>query len=276
MARTIIEIRDEILAAKAAQPDLDVLNSTSNVALYKLWIWITATCIWTLEKLHDIFKLEVEDTISKKNPHTPEWYVEKAKAFQYGYALVPEKDYYDNTGIADDVVEASKIVKFAAMPEDPFLRLKVAKLVGLNLAKLDAAELIAFKAYVKRYKGAGVKLNDTTITSGDPDNLRVVLRVKFNPLVLNSTGARLDGTSATPVPDAMKSYLYNIDFNGLFSTQKLEAFILAVDGVEDVKIDSIQRKYGALPYTSVDIDFVPDSGYLIINDVDLIPTYIPA
>ena len=156
MARTIIEIRDEILAAKAAQASLNTLNSTSHVSIYRLWIWITATCIWTLEKLFDIFKVEVDDTISKKNPHTPEWYVEKAKAFQYGYNLVAEKDYYDNTGIDDTVIAASKIVKFAAMPEIPFLRLKVAKLVGLNLAALSAPELASFQAYIKRIKGAGV------------------------------------------------------------------------------------------------------------------------
>lgn len=276
MARSITEIKDEILNAKAIEPALDDLNSTSNTAIWRVWINITATCIWTLEKLFDIFKTDVDDTISRKNPHTPQWYVEKAKAFQYGFNLVAEKDYYDNTGIADAVVEASKIVKYAAMPELPFLRLKVAKLVGQNLAKLEAAELTAFRAYVKRYKGAGVRLNDNTITSTDPDNLKLELRIKYNPLVLNSAGARLDGTNATPVKEAIKKYLYNLEFNGTFSTQQMVDYIQAVEGVEDVSVDIIQHKYGLLVFSSVNIDFVPDSGYLIIEDADFSATYIAA
>ena len=66
-----------------------------------------------------------------------------------------------------------------------------------------------------------------------------------------------------------------LDFNGLFSVQKLVDKIQAVDGVDDLHIDQIQTKYGALPFMAVDIDFVPDSGYLVIDPADLIITYIP-
>ncbi len=279
MARTITEIRDIMLAEKAAQSALDDLTSTSVTAIWRLIFYIVAVCIWSLEKLYDIFKLEVADTIARKNPHQARWYVEKAKEFQYGYTPVAEKDYYDNTGIAPDVVLASQIIAYAALVELPFIRLKVAKKVGANLAPLSAPELAAFVAWVLRFKDAGVKLKTSTITSTAPDNLKLILRIKYNPLVLNSTGGRLDATTATPVPDGIKAYLANKsseDFNGLFSAQKLIDAIQAIDGVEDLSVDSMQKKYGALPFTAVDIDFIPDSGYLVIEDVDLQITYIPA
>ncbi len=283
MARTINEIKTELLSKVAGDATLGpLLNSTSNVAIFNVWCFVFAVCAWTLENIMDIFKSEVDYTIAQDKSHRPQWYVNKAKEFQYGYNLVPEQDYYDNTGIDPALVAASKIVAYAAMVEEPYIRMKVAKLSGTNLAKLSAPELAAFIVYMRRVKDAGVKLHGgtmtslATITSTDPDKLRLVVRAKFNPLVLNSTGARIDGSNPAPLKDAVKSYLQNIDFNGLFSVQKLEKEMLAVDGIDDLKIDGIQTKYGALPFTNVDIDFVPDSGYLIIEDADFLPTYIPS
>lgn len=283
MARTIEQWHLDLLNKVEADPILSVtLTSTSTVAIYRLFLYIVAFCAWTIENLHDLFKLEVKQIIYDTKPHTARWYVLKAKEFQYGYNLVPEKDYYDNTGLTDDQVAASKIVAYAAFVEIPYVRLKVAKKVGAGLGKLTVPELDAFRAYVMRYKDAGVKLklatntSASTITSGDPDKLRLVCRFKFNPLVLNDTGARIDGTSPIPVPDAIRGYLENIDFNGLFSVQQLVDAVQAVDGYSDFAIDEIQTQYGALPFTSVDIDFVPDGGYLVIDDVDLLITYIPA
>ena len=280
MARSIKIIKDDLLAKIAADTTLaPLLTSTSNVAVFKVICYIWAVASFTLETLFDIFKTEVDYTIAQDKTHRPQWYVNKAKAFQYGYNLVADQDYYDNTGIDDAVIAASKIVAYAALVEEPSIRMKVAKLVGSNLGPLTAPELLAFVNYMKKVRDAGVKLHGgtltspPTITSTVADKLRLVVRVKVNPLVLDLTGARRDASSATPVKDAVKGYLQNIDFNGLFDIQQLQDAIQAVDGVESLKIDQIQTKYGALPFTSVDIEFVPDSGYLVIEDVDFIPTY---
>lgn len=283
MARSINEIKIDLLAKIAADVTLGpLLTSTSAVAIFNVLCYIFAVCAWTLENLFDIFKSDVDYKIALDKAHRPQWYVNKAKAFQYGYNLVADQDYYDNTGIDPALVEASKIVAYAAIAEEPSIRMKVAKLSGANLAKLSAGELTSFIAYIKKIRDAGVKLHGgtitspATITSTDPDKLRLVIRVKVNPLVINNSGARIDGNNPAPVKDAVKGYLQNIDFNGLFSVQKLVDAIQKVDGVDDLKIDGIQAKYGALPFTTVDIDFVPDSGYLIIEDADFLPTYIPS
>jgi hypothetical protein len=281
MARTINEIKLDLLAKVAADATLGpLLTSTSNVAIFNLWCYIWAVCSWTLETLFDIFKTEVDYTIAQDKTHRPQWYVNKAKQFQYGFNLVPDQDYYDNTGIADDVVAASKIVAYAAIVEEPAIRMKVAKLNGNDLAPLTVPELAAFTPYVKRFKDAGVKLHGQlpasppTITSTAPDKLRLVVRAKINALVLDNTGARRDGNSATPLLDGVKSYIKNLEFNGVFSVQKLVDKMQAVDGIDDLKIDGIEKKYGSLNFTTIDIDFVPDSGYLVIDDIDFVPTYI--
>lgn len=274
MARTIAEIRAEMLAAKVAEPGLDGLTSTSNVAIWKLWIDIVSTCIWTLEKLFDIFKAAIEDLIATKKPHSLRWYAEKSKLFQYGYNLATDEDFYDNTGIADDVVLASKIVSYAAVVEQVRgVRIKVAKTVGDDLGALNSSELDSFKVYIKRIKDAGVKVNSTSTAA---DSLRSVLLIKYNPLVLDSTGARLDGTTATPVKDAIKKHLKNLPFNGVFSVQKYVDAIQAVEGVDDLNVNEIQSKYGALTFTSINISVIPDSGYLRIDDADMIITYEPS
>ena len=283
MARTIEQWHQDLLDKVTDDAVLSpVLNSTSAVSIYIKFLYIVAFCAWVIENLQDLFQIQVNQVIYETKPHTPQWYAKKAKEFQYGYNLVPETDYYDNTGIPDDVVAASKIVAFAAMVEQPYLRLKVAKKSGNSLAKIPDVEMDAFRAYIMRIKDAGVRLklatltSPSTITSGDPDKLRLVGRFKFNPLVLDATGARIDGTNSTPVQDAIRGYLENIGFNGLFSIQKLVDAVQAVDGYEDFIIDEIQTKYGALPFTSVDIDFVPDGGYLIIEIADLLLTFLPA
>lgn len=274
MARTILEIRDTIITAKEAQAALSGLTSTSITATWRLLIYIVAVAMWTQDKIYDLLKTEIDDTISRLKPHSLRWYAEKAKAFQYGYNLFGETDYYDNTALTADVVAASKIVSYAAVVEQiRGVRIKVAKTIATDLGALTAGELASFIAYMKIIKDAGVKL---LITTGTADLLRSVLRIKYNPLVLNAAGGRIDGTNADPVKDAIKTFLKNLPFNGVFSVQKYVDAIQAVEGVEDLNVDEIQTKYGILNFSTVNISVIPDAGYLRINDADLIKTYEPA
>ncbi len=285
MAQTLEEIQNEMLAAKNAEPALAGFTSTSSTAIWLLWIFQFARAVLSIQKRFDLFINLVLTIIKNTKRGTPRWYSNTAKQFQYGFNLVPEQDYYDNTNIAESVVAASKIIAHASFTEEPSIRMKVAKKVGTDLAKLAPAELQAFIAYVKRYKYAGVDLRDVdtvnnlhaTITSTDADNLKLGLRIRYNPLVLNNAGERLDGADAAPVVTALKNYLQNLDFDGLFSIQKLVDAIQKVEGVNDLNVDTCQSKYGALPFTSININFRPDSGYLTIDTInDLNIVYQPS
>jgi hypothetical protein len=238
----------------------------------RIFLYTMAIICYIPGMLQDVFKVDIDNTIAAMKPHSLQWYAEKAKAFQYGDDLVAESDLYDNAGLTDAQILAKKIVSYAAVVEqERGVRIKVAKTVSDDLGALDAGELAAFSDYMKKIKDAGVKL---LITSGPADSLLLNLRIEYNPLVLNSTGARIDGVTMTPVKDAIKLHLKNLPFNGVFSVQKLVDVIQAVEGVNDLHVDQVQSKYGALAFTSIDISVIPDAGYLRIADEDLTINYI--
>jgi hypothetical protein len=107
MARTITDIQNEIYAKIAADPTLP--SSISNSAIYRRFTFIICYAIWLLESLFDTHKKEVDTIIDEKMPHRASWYRTKAKAFQYGFALIPDTDKYNNTGFTPEQIEASKI-----------------------------------------------------------------------------------------------------------------------------------------------------------------------
>jgi len=270
MARTIAQIQQSIQDAKnGINPDLPLtgvnplagLTSTSNVSMWLLWTYVIAVCQWLLENLFDLHVSEVNSILATQKPHTLQWYVTKAKAFQFGDALPADTDLYS-------VVDAgTQIVKYAAAIElDNMVRIKVAKITGAALTPLDATlELPPFTAYMQLIKDAGVRLN---ITSGAPDTLKLVLNIYYDPLVLDSTGARLDGTSTTPVKDAINNFLVNLPFNGLFVINNLIATLQSISGVVIGQIADAQATYAALPYIEVLVEYTPDAGYMILDPVD--------
>ena len=113
MARNLNDIQQSILDKKTASAELTVLEvlttdekssidnltSASKVAIWRLWVFIVAFAIWTLEKLFDVYRIEVDGRIAQNEIHNFLWYKKKALEFQYGYNLVAESDRYDNTGL---------------------------------------------------------------------------------------------------------------------------------------------------------------------------------
>jgi hypothetical protein len=280
MARSINVIFEEIkaeaisLATDAGDAAmLSMFNNTSKVAIWKLLFYAVAFAVFTLESIFDLFKIEMDERIKQLKPSSARWYAEKAKAFQYGLALIPESDLYDNTGLTQAQIDAMKIITHAAVVEqDRGIRIKVAKTVGDDLAALTAPELAAFVAYMEAIKPAGIKLR---ITSTVADDLLTQLRIYYNPLVITDTGARIDGTDLEPVKTAFKNYLKNLPFNGLFVPQLMIDQLQKVDGVVIVQPDLWQARQGVNPFSNVDVEYVPDAGYLRISDLNLSLQFIP-
>jgi hypothetical protein len=276
MARTITEIQQSIIDEKNAYPALAALNSPSKVAIWLLWTYVVAVCFWTLEKLFDLHLEEVNGIIAATKPHKVKWYVTMSKGFMLGYDLVEDQDYYDTEGLTEEQIEDAQVVKFAACKEvNKGLRIKVATLFNSDLAAIDNLSLDAYKAYMARVKDAGVHLD---ISSSAADSLKLNLIIYYNALVLDSTGARLDGSAVTPVADAVNAFLKTqsvINFDGLFVVAHLQDALQAVEGVEIPHIALAQARFGTKPYADVLVEYPPDAGYLrIINPADLQITYI--
>ena len=102
MARSIQEIQTEIYQSKENEPALNGLNSTSKTAIWRLLIYIASVAIWTLEKIFDQHKKEVDERLSELKPHTARWYRNKALAFQYGFDLKEDSDIFDNKGNSEE------------------------------------------------------------------------------------------------------------------------------------------------------------------------------
>ena len=275
MARTIKEIQAEIITAKEAQAGLSALNSSSTTAIWRLWTYIVAVAIFTLETIFDIHKAEVLDLIANSKPHTLRWYRQKALDFQYGSDLVYGQDYYDNSALTEDEVNAQKIVSEAAATEiDSFLRVKVMRELSGELEPVTNDQYSTIEYYFSEIKDAGVKLE---IVSQNADKLLIEMDIYYNPLVLNSSGGRIDGASSEPVQDAIKSYLRNLNFDGEFVLAYLVDYVQKVDGVDIPHVVSCQAaKYDNPAFTNVTVKYNPFSGVLRIYNVgDLVLNFKP-
>jgi hypothetical protein len=260
MARTIAQIQASIAAAKTADPALSGLTSASQVAVWQLWTWVVAVCQWTLENLFDAHKAEVQGIIATQKPHSLQWYVTMAKAFQYGITLPPDTDVY---AVVPPVSLSVLIVDYAAAVElSNLVRIKAATLSGGVLAPLTSLQLTAFTAYMSAIKDAGVRLQ---LTSGPPDTLQLALNIFYDPLILDNTGKRLDGTDNTPVLDAVNAFLDTLPFNGLFVLNFLIDALQAVEGVRIGQVALAQAHYGSTPYIAIPVEYTPDAGYMVLD-----------
>lgn len=281
MARSLNDIKAEITAryvAEMAAIDETVNPTTWSVTnLQRLFIYVVAFCIFSLEKLFDIFKIEVAETISNKNPHTKNWYKNIVLAYQHGYVVEAGSLQYDNTGISIDDIEASKVIGYCAVTEEAdALNIKVAREVSGELAPLSDSQLAGLQEYMEDdklgQKDAGVFI---TFVNEDADSLKLSLDVYINPALIDSTGIHIvSGTATTKA--AIKNFLKNLAFNGVFTPQDLVDALQLVEGVELIKIVVCQVKAdGGSSYQTVDVKYLPNSGYLrIIDDADLTLNFI--
>lgn len=273
MARKLEEIQNELLTAKANESMLSNLDSTSKVSIFRLWIYIVAFSTWTLEKLFDTHKADVDYQLSILKPHTARWYRNMALAFQYGFDLLTDSDKFDNNGKTQQEIENAKIIKYSAVTEaetESRLIIKIATEANGLLAPVSTTQLDAFKAYIAEIKDAGVRVS---IINYLPDLLKLNLRIVRDALILDVNGMNRQ-TAEFPVNDAIQAFIKELPFNGELSLQKLEERLLAVEGVLDLSLDLAQTSwidgnagtYGT--YQAIDISTIPISGYFKVNLTD--------
>ena len=277
MARTIQEIQTLILQAKAQEPALNELNSTSKVAIWRLWVYIIAVAIWSLEKIFDIHRADIDKRLAELKPHTARWYRSKALAFQYGFDLLTDSDKFNNTGHTEEQIEASKIVKYSAVVESPNegrLIVKIAGEQGEQLQPITDAQKQAFEAYLQEIKDAGVRLS---VVNYQPDVLHLQMKIVYDPLVLDSNGQSIIHATK-PVEEAIKSYLKRLPFNGELVLAHLIDELQQAEGVKIPHLVLAQSKhigtngnYGA--FEAIEISKLPTAGYFTIDNFNDI-TYV--
>ena len=270
MARSIQEIQTLILQAKAQEPALNELNSTSKVAIWRLWVYIIAVAIWSLEKLFDQHRADIDKRLAELKPHTARWYRSKALAFQYGFDLLLDSDTFNNQGHTEEAIEASKIVKYSAVIEsknEGRLIVKIAGEQGDTLQPITEPQKQAFEAYLQEIKDAGVRLS---VVNYQPDILHLQMKIVYDPLVLDSNGQSIIHATK-PVEKAIKDYLKRLPFNGELVLAHLIDALQQAEGVKIPHLVLAQSKnitsgggYGA--FETIEISKIPTAGYFTIDN----------
>lgn len=260
MARSVATIKAEILAEKNNQSELSSLNSTSVTAIYNLWAYVIAVIINLLEQTWDLFRAEIDLYIANNIPGTVPWYHEQALAFQYGDQLLYINRKFQYAAIDQD----KKIVKRVAVKEIyGQVRIKVSTISGGVPCALTAAQEAAFTTYMNRIKFAGTNI---AIINYDADLLQIELTVKYDPLVLDSSGTLISDGSTKPVEDAVNEYLEAIVYGGVFNkTHLIDAVQIALGVVDPICDSALGKANGAGSYSAITHEYEAVAGYMVID-----------
>lgn len=278
MARSITDWMNIMLAEKLTfanlsvyQPDpssaqdfLDSLTSNSKASLWQLDLWIIATIAAAFDINLDNQLADMEKVAAKSRYGTEPWYVDVAKAFQYGDALV----YADLQWNYPVVNPDNQVIKLASAKEGQGrVNLKIATIVSGVLQPLTTLQFNAVQAYFTLKKPSGIRLN---IINDNPDDLSLQLIVNYDPLVLTSAGELISSPGTFPVEDARKAYLQALEFDGAFELMSLVNYVQAAKGVKSVYVDSASARYGTNPFQSFTERYYPNAGYLQIHSTSTI------
>lgn len=279
MNETYEEILAELQSEKDKNTDLNGLDSTSKTSI---WLGIFKVIAWVIYNfsLAALLHLqELRDLIANQKVFNLRRYRSEALRYQYGFDLQNESDQfkptYEDNGIdiiaTEEQIGDSKIIKYAACNRviDNGRAKIVMKIAPENLEGIFPADVMnAFSKYIEEIAPAG---DHVTIINYLPDLLKFSFKIKYDPMVLLADGMNIV-TAKYPIPAAIELFLKNLPFNGELSVQKLEAAIMAVDGVEDLQtlqiqskwIDPAQNGYGL--YQPVNMAVIPASGRFKVED----------
>lgn len=211
----------------------------SAVSLENLLFYIVAACHYVLESIFEKFTQDVEQKISRAVVASIPWYFDKAKAFQYGDALVlnPRTFGYEYAKI--DTLK--QLVKYVAVRDrGASIEMLVSTEQNGKPTPLSDEILTAFKHYINAIKIAGVVIN---VRTRKADELSIAVKVVVDPLKINRQGVEI-ASSEKVVEKAIENYLADIVYGGTFNKTKLVDAIQRVDGVVDVVLGTCKYKAG--------------------------------
>lgn len=290
MARTINEIQEAILAEKDNAAELNALSiltqneidavqpdSKSKVSEWRLWVWVVAVAIWSLEKLFDMFRKEVDEQIAATRVHTRKWYKQKALLYQHGDSL-STSDVYDNISPEKRIIQYAS-VRRVILSGHGALRVKVTKSGDAGAyIPLTADELSGFSRYMNLIADAGTLVMSTS-TPGD--KIKINIDVYYDPQLIDSAGDYIDGSGAAVLP-GIDNYLKSIDFDGRLVLTELVDAIQQVRGVQWPVLKSVSVAISGGSYQHIyslqdgihHESYTPDSGYLEIDTDHTVINYI--
>jgi len=270
------------LDQKGNYPELATLNSTSKVSVWRLWVYVVSFVANTVRELVSIHKDEINWLIEQQRVTGLKYYQEKVLQYRYGHPFDRENLVY--TGVYTDAeIVAAQIVKRAAVltinrdgRQILFIKLATIDING-KLAKIDAPAMLLVQDYMFPNTAAGTNIE---YYSDNADELKMDIDVYIDPQILSVDGTRIDGSSNTPIPDAIDAFLSDLNFNfkGELIVSKLERALENLEGVIDnsVKVKSAYANYQTpANWQLIDESYIANSGYMEILSENLTINYLP-
>ncbi len=239
MAQTIAYWQNKMLAAIAADTTLSTMNSPSQVAVFRLFTFIFATCVNLFEQVLDIFKTEVEEIATEAVPGTDSWVQNEVLKFQYSSTtaqVVQLVDFAPFYPIVDTLLQIITRCSVKTLP-NKVVAVKVAK--SEPPAPLSAPELASLIAYLDAINFSGVQPD---VISLDADKLNLVAEIYYN-------GAYSPVISANVIA-AINTFLADLPFDGILRVSKLIDAIQSVEGVTDVVINDLAMRADTVAFVS--------------------------
>lgn len=231
MARSVDEIQIAIITDVQSLPELAAANSTSKRAIWRLWTFVVASAIAIFEQLMDVFKSEMETTVSLAAPQTTQWFQNKCLLFQYS-ATDPQVLQLINLVPQYPLVNTTlRIVTRCSV------RTTINNTVLIKAAKneppepLDSGELSALQSYVGVLGVAGVYYS---VLSQESDKLYIAADVYYN-------GA-YSAIISSNVIASITAYLSSLPFDGAMRINDLEAAMRGALGVNDVVLRNVKAR----------------------------------
>lgn len=291
MARSISEIKEQIAAAYMADDvvrklyDLKGTEKFSDafppVSVEGVLFYVFAFGMWVIEILFDRHRAEVDEALANLKPHTLQWYINKAKAFQIDDCLPTDPSGQVVSDVYATLTPKKQIVRYAiAQENEGTLLLKLAKYRSADdhrPEKLQSREVDAVRRYFSQIKDAGVPLS---IVSNAPDLMALDMTIYYNPMTLHTDkkNDELDLYNATSskgrVRAAVEQVIENLPFNGACKKSDLVAAVYAIDGVDVVDVTRMRvapapTANAAPAYTYVTGYCIPESGYFKLENLTI-------
>lgn len=268
MSRTVAEIQAQIIAEKNAQSDLNGLDSTSNRAIWRLWTFITATCIAILEQIMDLYQTNIESVVARSAGASTLWVQDKLFKFQFDAADPQIIQLIDTVPQYPTVDATKRIITACSVTTDinNVVNIKVAK--SSPYEALTTNEKNAAQAYINTIGAAGITYN---VTSLDADRLYIDADIYYQ--------GQYSAVISDSVIATLNAYMQNlsiVNFNGSLKMSDLEAVIRNVIGVNDVVLNNVRGRANSVVFAA-GTDYIlntaiqnrlfsPVAGYMIQED----------
>lgn len=220
-------------------------DTNSRVSIWRNFLYIVAFVANNLNELFELHKNEVQNLLDNQIITNLAYYRNLLFNYRDGHTFDREALQYIGTYTEEQII-SSKIIKRVAIQS---VRIENVNTLYVKLATEDeSGKLIKIDSQTLDRIEDYVFVNSNAIQivyfSEDADKLRLEINVFIDPSIIGVDGARIDGTSNTPIPDAITSFLENknFKFDGEIILAQLVNTIQEVEGVENEAVRIVKAE----------------------------------